>query len=156
MISDWRGLLLSRSISGTFTFTKNTQDDAILSRLLRRRVASLLKMQNRSILLVRPHSLHIYGPRLGAKAAFSAKCQEADWKNGHKKGCEFQRICNEFNEKAKREQPSNERPPDGYCTGCNLEFNDEDDDCDLFCEACGYQACESCSAHHSKGTNFFY
>ena len=112
-------------------------------------------MQNRSILLVRSHFLHIYGPRLGAKAAFSAKCQEADWKNGHKKGCEFQRICNEFNEKAKREQPSNERPPDGYCTGCNLEFNDEDDDCDLFCEACGYQACESCSAHHSKGTNFF-
>ncbi|KAL4249339.1 MYND-type zinc finger protein samB [Abortiporus biennis] len=78
----------------------------------------------------------------------SAECQSEDWKN-HKKPCKIQQMLNVVNEaEAAKPQP---RPPKGRCTGCNVRFNG-DYPCADECPECGYQACESCDVHHSKGT----
>ena len=60
----------------------------------------------------------------------------------------MQQICNEYNEKLKNQPPPQPKP--GRCTGCDLKFT-EDDYCDGECPDCGYQTCESCSCHNSRG-----
>ncbi|GJE89825.1 zinc finger MYND domain-containing protein [Phanerochaete sordida] len=80
----------------------------------------------------------------------SKECQMVDWKErGHKKGCELQKVLNEFNAKQEAQKPA--RPAKGRCTGCNTRF-DDDDYCDQECPECGYQTCESCACHSSRGT----
>lgn len=75
----------------------------------------------------------------------------ADWKSGHKKACKIQQILNDAQKTLKVDPPA--RPPVGRCTGCNMKFSSTDRDyyCESSCEACGYQACESCACHSSRG-----
>ncbi|THH13617.1 hypothetical protein EUX98_g9700 [Antrodiella citrinella] len=81
----------------------------------------------------------------------SERCQKDDWKI-HKKGCKIQAQLNIIND-AHHEQLKNtkERPPQGKCTGCNVKFT-EDYPCSDECSECGYQVCESCEVHQSRGT----
>lgn len=76
-----------------------------------------------------------------------AQCQLDDWKT-HKKGCKIQQALNEINDKMNLEPL---RPPVGRCTGCNVKFDDEDYLLEDACDDCGYQTCESCCVHSSKG-----
>ena len=66
----------------------------------------------------------------------------------HKKACPMNVVLREFNEKA-RMAPL-ERPARGVCTGCHSKFN-EDNPCEDDCKDCGYQTCESCSVHKTRG-----
>ncbi|KAF8576570.1 hypothetical protein K439DRAFT_1538752 [Ramaria rubella] len=80
----------------------------------------------------------------------SAKCQKADWKI-HKKGCEMQQFLKTLIDKVDEEPP--EPPANSSCTGCNVEFDGEDYECDQESPDCGYQTCESCTCYCPK-SNF--
>ncbi|CAL1717345.1 unnamed protein product [Somion occarium] len=78
----------------------------------------------------------------------SPECQLENWKI-HKKGCKIQQEINKFEAKQKAEPPK--RPAKGKCTGCGVKFS-EDYSISEECPDCGYQACECCVSHHSRGT----
>lgn len=86
--------------------------------------------------------------RLLTTSPCRAECQLADWKV-NKKGCKIQQVLNEVNNKYNLKPL---RPPVGRCTGCSVKFDDENYPCEDVCEDCGYQVCESCCVHSSRGT----
>lgn len=75
-----------------------------------------------------------------------------DWQN-HKNGCQIQQQLNIMNDAHKAQQEAKKpagKPPRENCTGCGVKFTKvypRDGDC----QECGYQACESCVVHTSRG-----
>ncbi|KAH9932706.1 uncharacterized protein BXZ73DRAFT_46757 [Epithele typhae] len=74
----------------------------------------------------------------------STRCRDANWRT-HQRSCGIQQKLNEMTTRIALTPPK--RPPVGQCTGCGVKVR-----CLAMCKDCGYQACDSCESHHSRGT----
>ena len=110
----------------------------------------VLRLQDDALLLVSPSHAFLLFPCGAYQTSHPRRkrCRNADWRN-HQRECKIHQKLHEIDLRIAMTRPK--RPPEGLCTGCKTTVGESRRL--AMCKDCGYQVCDSCESHHSRGTS---